>query len=130
MHYLSCRDMIRRDVGVLKDWRIRNGGLMSKLAIGPRVTVITGSSYLVRFVFVAAALVVGCDSLASQDPDVGCPGATCPDWTTSPYVLPFPVGKEYRVDLSNCSGSFHGEGQPDEFATDFAMPVGTPITAA
>ena len=78
----------------------------------------------------AAALLVGCDSLASQDPDVGCPGVTYPDWTTSPYVLPFPVGKEYRVDLSNCSGSFHGEGQPDEFATDFAMPVGTPITAA
>jgi murein DD-endopeptidase MepM/ murein hydrolase activator NlpD len=40
------------------------------------------------------------------------------------------VGQEYRVDLSHCSGSYHSEGQPDAFAIDFAMPIGTTVTAA
>lgn len=60
----------------------------------------------------------------------GCPDAVYPDWKSSPYVLPFPVGKSYKVDLSNCSGSYHSEGLPDEFATDFNMPIGTEITCS
>lgn len=60
----------------------------------------------------------------------GCPNVDYPDWKTSDYVLPYPVGKSYMVDLSNCSGSFHSEGRPDEFAIDFNMPIGTQITAA
>jgi murein DD-endopeptidase MepM/ murein hydrolase activator NlpD len=82
------------------------------------------------FFAIALALIAGCESLASQDPDVGCPGADYPDWDSSPYVLPYPVGVENEVNLSNCSGSFHSDGTPDAFATDFAMPVGTHITAS
>jgi murein DD-endopeptidase MepM/ murein hydrolase activator NlpD len=61
---------------------------------------------------------------------VGCDGASYPNWETSPYVLPYPVGIAHRIDLSNCSGSFHSAGEPDEFATDFAMTIGTVITAS
>lgn len=67
---------------------------------------------------------------ADMDSSIGCPGAEYPDWKTSPYVLPFPVGESYQVNLSNCTNSFHGEGTPDAFAVDFAMGIGTLITAA
>lgn len=60
----------------------------------------------------------------------GCPGATYPAWSTSDYVLPYEVGTAYSTDLTNCSGSFHAEGLPDEFALDFSMQVGTIITAS
>jgi hypothetical protein len=67
----------------------------------------------------------------STDPaTVGCPDATYPDWATSPYVLPYPVGVAHSVDLNNCSESFHGPGEPDQFAVDFAMPIGTVVTAS
>ncbi len=60
----------------------------------------------------------------------GCPNAKYPDWKTSPYVLPYPVGKAYDTELTNCTKSFHSEGQPDQFAYDFNMDVGTLITAS
>jgi len=59
----------------------------------------------------------------------GCPDVNYPDWKSSDYVLPYPVGKKYMIDLSNCSGSYHSEGRPDEFAIDFNMEIGTQITA-
>lgn len=43
---------------------------------------------------------------------------------------PIRVGRSYQIDLSNCGGSFHRAGGPDEFAIDFAMPIGTAITAS
>jgi len=60
----------------------------------------------------------------------GCPNTDYPDWRISPYVLPYPVGKAYQIGLSNCSGSYHSEGKPDEFAIDFNMDIGTLITAS
>ncbi len=60
----------------------------------------------------------------------GCPGADYPDWKTSKYVLPYPVGKTYKVDLSNCSSSYHAAGNADQFAYDFNMAIGTLITAS
>ena len=60
----------------------------------------------------------------------GCPGAFYPEWTSSPYVLPYPVGAAYTVDLSHCSGSYHSAGQPDAYAIDFDMDIGSVITAA
>lgn len=59
----------------------------------------------------------------------GCPGVTYPDWQSSSYVLPYPVGKAYEVNLSTCGGSYHSQGRPDEFAIDFDMAIGTLITA-
>jgi len=69
------------------------------------------------------------------DPDVGpiangCPDGQYEDWKTSEYVLPYPVGKSYLVTLSHCGGSFHSEGEPDEYGVDFAMDIGETITAA
>ena len=62
--------------------------------------------------------------------NVGCPNTNYPNWENSPYVLPFPVGKTYKVNLSHCSGSYHSPGQPDQFAIDFAMNIGELVTAA
>ena len=60
----------------------------------------------------------------------GCPDTEYDAWKTSKYVLPYPVGKSYIVTLSHCSGSYHSEGQPDQYAIDFSMEIGTLITAA
>lgn len=59
-----------------------------------------------------------------------CAQADYPEWTTSPYVLPYPVGKSYSVGLSHCGGSFHAEGEPDQFSVDFNVQIGTLITAS
>ena len=58
-----------------------------------------------------------------------CADADYPEWSTSSYVLPYPVGKRYSIGLSNCGGSFHEEGSPDQFAIDFDMQIGTLVTA-
>lgn len=60
----------------------------------------------------------------------GCPGTTYDNWENSDYVLPYEVGETYWVDLSHCSGSYHTSGTPDQYAIDFAMSIGTTITAA
>ncbi len=51
-----------------------------------------------------------------------------PDWQTSPYVLPYPVGKTFFVNQANCSTGGH-QG-PYKYAYDFVMPIGTTVTAA
>jgi len=45
-------------------------------------------------------------------------------------VLPIPVGQSVKIDLSNCSGSFHSFGEPDAFAIDFNLAIGSRVTAA
>jgi hypothetical protein len=65
-----------------------------------------------------------------QDSVVGCTNADYPNWETSLYVLPFPVGETYQVELGNCSSSYHAAGRNDELAYDFAMGIGTLITAS
>ncbi len=60
----------------------------------------------------------------------GCPGATYPSWGSSPYVLPIAVGESVRIDLSNCSGSYHSLGEPDAFAIDFHLPIGSRVLAS
>lgn len=62
--------------------------------------------------------------------NIGCDGATYDYWKTSDYVLPYPVGANYFINLTHCSGSYHGVGRPDQYAIDFAMGIGTPISAA
>lgn len=75
------------------------------------------------------------DNFQMEDPTpldqaVSCRGLDYPDWETSLYVLPYPVGTGYQVKLNNCSSSYHREGEPDALATDFEMPIGTCITAS
>ena len=51
-----------------------------------------------------------------------------PDWKTSEYILPFAAGTSYFVSQANCStGGHHGVYK---YGYDFAMPVGTQVTAA
>ncbi len=59
----------------------------------------------------------------------GCEGFIYPNWETSRYVLPYPVGQSFTIGLSHCSGFPHHEGGPDQFAIDFLMDIGTLVTA-
>jgi murein DD-endopeptidase MepM/ murein hydrolase activator NlpD len=51
-----------------------------------------------------------------------------PDWKTSPYVLPYPIGVTHSVSQANCSRGGHRGAY--KYAYDFAMPIGTTVTAA
>lgn len=81
-----------------------------------------------------AATVVGSACFRSPIDQItnpsGCPGPPYPDPTSSPYVLPYAAGTTWSTGLGNCSTSYHAEGQPDQYAFDFDMPVGTPFVAA
>ncbi|WP_088340812.1 M23 family metallopeptidase [Robiginitalea sediminis] len=59
-----------------------------------------------------------------------CADASYDPWDTSEYILPYPVGTSYIIGLGPCGGSYHSAGQPDMFAIDFNMPIGSPIHAA
>lgn len=104
----------------------------------------TMKSIVIRsYLFFALLLTVGCSQKTSTyavkqvEKDTlqiveigGCHGVEYDDWETSEYVLPYPVGRGYRTNLSHCGGSYHSEGQPDQFAIDFATPIGSEITAS
>ncbi len=49
------------------------------------------------------------------------------DAAVSAYVLPYPVGMDYRVSQTYC---FQGGGHRNQLAYDFATPVGSRVTAA
>lgn len=77
-------------------------------------------------------LIGGCSQATSSsigNPVAGCDGQIYPDPAESPYMLPFPAGEKYETGLTNCSSSYHGAGEPDQYAFDFDMPVGTRFTA-
>lgn len=78
------------------------------------------------------SLVVSCggDSEAAA-PGVpsGCEGDPYPPLAQTAYVLPLAPGTTFDTGLTNCSSSFHGADQPDQYAFDFDVPVGTPFVA-
>lgn len=93
--------------------------------------------YIIVLVCSACCSIKSNDSVADQigvmptnSTSIACENAQYTDYTTSPYVLPYPVGDSYRVDLNQCSSSYHAPGGPDQFAVDFAMPIGSTITAS
>ena len=59
-----------------------------------------------------------------------CPASAYPDWQTSAYVLPYPVGRAYPVLQGNCGPFSHIPGTPDQYAYDFTMPIGHNVVAA
>jgi len=61
---------------------------------------------------------------------VACADAVYGPYEDSAYVLPYPVGDSYQVNLNHCSSSYHSEGRPDQFAVDFAMEIGSEVTAS
>lgn len=75
-------------------------------------------------------LVWGCTALGEQDDNGGCPGDLYPRAANSSYILPYAVDESHPTGLTNCSGTFHAFGQPDQYAFDFDMPEGAPFVAA
>ena len=74
---------------------------------------------------------VGSGEIGTVDPGlVSCAAADFGNWEQSLYNLPYHVGETRQIGLSSCSGSYHGQGLPDQFAVDFNMEVGEPILAA
>lgn len=82
--------------------------------------------------FLLLILACGGDSraMAPSGPVVGCDGQSYPSLASTPYVIPLAKGSTFSTGLTNCSSSFHGPGQPDQYAFDFDVPVGTPFVAA
>ncbi len=72
-----------------------------------------------------------CLLAASCDKDDGTPRmldqATCEEATSDLYFLPYPIGQAYTLTQGNC-GSEHMDAE--RYAFDFAMPIGTIVTAA
>lgn len=53
------------------------------------------------------------------------------DQTSSPYVLPYPVGKSYNVRQGNCNNlNTHNSRYNATFAYDFEMPIGSAVIAS
>jgi murein DD-endopeptidase MepM/ murein hydrolase activator NlpD len=71
-------------------------------------------------------------SIGNSNPNstLDCEDATYDDWEDSNYVLPYSIGTSFAIGLSHCSGSYHSFGQPDQYAIDFNMPIGTLIKAS
>lgn len=72
---------------------------------------------------------LGCST--GGNPAEPFPEDTCSgfgDWSTSAYVLPYPVGTSYQVGQANCSGFGHSGYW--KYGYDFLMPIGTPVSAA
>lgn len=93
--------------------------------------MMTSPRAAVAAVLLGTTGLLGCLSAPPAAPvDGGCPGALYAAWPGSPYVLPVPVGQTVATDLTNCSGSYHSAGQPDQFAYDFRMDIGTIVTAS
>lgn len=80
---------------------------------------------IARIISAAAvcALLLGCTEEPQND--------ICenyPDWESSPYVLPFPVGNSFRISQGNCTNASHQ--QTLRYSYDIEMPFGSVITAA
>lgn len=86
------------------------------------------------FLYLALFIVGGCTTnrnpVQPSDAIIGCDGKPYPALNSTPYVIPFAVGTIFSTGLANCSSSYHGPGQPDQYATDFDLPTGTHFTAA
>ena len=83
--------------------------------------------HLLLVSIVTAGCTDGPTTLAGGD---GCPESGYPTREQSEYVMPFAVGTSLFTGLANCSSSFHAPGSPDQYATDFDLPTGTPFVAA
>jgi hypothetical protein len=60
---------------------------------------------------------------------VNCSGAEYIKNSDSSYVLPWEIGKTFRIGQGNCTNGSHSEGSYSQFAYDISMPIGTNIHA-
>jgi len=85
-----------------------------------------------RLLVLLATLFVSCggeSEPAAPEVASGCGGEPYPPLAETAYVLPLAPGATFNTGLTNCSSSFHGTGQPDQYAFDFDVAVGTPFIA-
>ena len=68
------------------------------------------------------------DPMGAEPGSSGC--GPYPDASTSPYVLPYPVGRTYTVIQGNCTSRSHAVGTRRTYAYDFDLQIGDPIIAA
>lgn len=72
---------------------------------------------------------LGCEQIPEIDYSV------YPDWTSSRYILPYPIGSSFEVAQGNhspASGDVwtsHRWDGPLAYAYDFFMPIGSPVIA-
>jgi hypothetical protein len=72
---------------------------------------------------VAVAFSVGTSGCGLFGPNETC--GPYPDWSTSPYILPYDPGQSFGISQGNCtSGSHQGQAR---HAYDFEMPLRTRI---
>jgi murein DD-endopeptidase MepM/ murein hydrolase activator NlpD len=77
----------------------------------------------------SAVLTLSCSD-ATTDPGEQEVCAGYPNWSASPYVLPYPVAASYNVIQGNCSPPGNGHRGANRYAYDFGMTIGTPIVAS
>ena len=86
---------------------------------------------LLSWTILTSLVLLACrDSAAEPNQDVGCDGQPYPSLSTTPYIVPLAPNSTFTTGLTNCSSSYHGPGEPDQYAYDFNVPVGTPFMAA
>ncbi len=82
---------------------------------------------------------VCCDKEENSSSDILsiCQTTEYPNWATSEYVLPYPVGTSFIAVQGNCTKkndhwhwNSHNVDSPWAFAYDFLMPIGTIVTAS
>ncbi len=73
-------------------------------------------------------LAVGCSKSSPTTPDASAACGIYPSWQSAAYVLPYAVGSSHTVSQANCTPYTHQDLLT--FAYDFAMPIGTLVTAA
>ena len=95
---------------------------MNSLLLGLRRTVILRIFCTLQIIFSFNCSDV--DPINEQD----C--GPYPPQSSSPYILPYEVGKQFIVGQGNCSNGSHRKGTDVQYAYDFLMPIGTPIVAA
>lgn len=87
--------------------------------------------------FFTFILYFSCSSDDLKDEEVICSdselGVNCPDTdyiknSASSYVLPWEIGKTFKVGQGNCTDGSHSFGQI-QYAYDIDMPIGTNIVA-
>lgn len=91
----------------------------------PRLTI---HSTIGLFLILTSILFMlgGCDNTAPKK--IPClDRAVFGDPAQSPYVLPYPVGKSYRLIQGYC---YPRGGHRDQLAYDFGMPIGDDVVAA
>ena len=84
---------------------------------------------LLAALVLATAHCAGSPSAPTAQMRRDCPGPY-PDQASSPYVLPWEVGRSFRVWQGSCGTDSHRAGTFDQYADDFQMPIGTPVLAA